>query len=740
MAVAGDVIIKLAADFADFSKGMAESTQRLEQFAAQTVNTSRELEKLFGLVKSGIQALSIEEAARALINYVDGLQKSAAALDTLAQTYGLTTDALQAYQYAALQSGQHTDAITDIFRRFNVALGEAQQGGKAQIDVLNRLGVTILDINGKAKTNTEVFTAFAQALLKLPEGAQRAQAEMVLLGKSGQDANVILEKIANNSLPQLIDAATKAGVVLGEDDVKAMAKFETQAEILGRQIDVLASKLYIPIKRSFVDEAAIEVTRLSNALQALGAYDSVMDKLLLVFGGKGSLTGPNATTDMYSRDIEKLNVELPKLNQQLEDLQKNTAIPAGPREQLISNLQERITAAENQRDYLSAVVANRAMPPVVVEAPKPTPGSNPPVAGSGKEAEDIEAQIRRYQVLADAARKAQDTISAGNAQNIEDLKRQVTVQQQVDDIVGKLAAKHITITDDQHKRLTQAVTDAETQRAAEQKLLDVNVAAVETDKKYGDGKVALTKLHKDLADQLKTNRINQDDYNRATKEGTEAIQQSALAAQRYDDNLGSLAAGFEHAANAYARSNDLFSTGEQAFNALTNSMMEGLQALEGQSTKTFGQILADFANMLAQMALKAAVSQVFQTIFGAVAPGASVGFASVAGINSANLAAGLPAIPGLQHGGPVSAGRPYVVGESGPELFVPSAAGSIVPGGVGGVTHNGDVVVNVGLGTTQGATDPATAMAFGRRMQAAIKDVIQNEKRPGGSLYQRLSA
>ena len=37
-------------------------------------------------------------------------------------------------------------------------------------------------------------------------------------------------------------------------------------------------------------------------------------------------------------------------------------------------------------------------------------------------------------------------------------------------------------------------------------------------------------------------------------------------------------------------------------------------------------------------------------------------------------------IPGLQHGGPVSAGRPYVVGEGGKEeIFVPSTSGSVVP-------------------------------------------------------------
>jgi phage-related minor tail protein len=40
-------------------------------------------------------------------------------------------------------------------------------------------------------------------------------------------------------------------------------------------------------------------------------------------------------------------------------------------------------------------------------------------------------------------------------------------------------------------------------------------------------------------------------------------------------------------------------------------------------------------------------------------------------------------------GGPVSSGTAYVVGEKGPELFVPGRSGSIVPnGGRGGNTIN----------------------------------------------------
>ena len=37
-----------------------------------------------------------------------------------------------------------------------------------------------------------------------------------------------------------------------------------------------------------------------------------------------------------------------------------------------------------------------------------------------------------------------------------------------------------------------------------------------------------------------------------------------------------------------------------------------------------------------------------------------------------------------QHGGPVRAGRPYMVGERGPELFVPSRSGRIEPNGSSG--------------------------------------------------------
>lgn len=60
------------------------------------------------------------------------------------------------------------------------------------------------------------------------------------------------------------------------------------------------------------------------------------------------------------------------------------------------------------------------------------------------------------------------------------------------------------------------------------------------------------------------------------------------------------------------------------------------------------------------------------------------------------LVASLMGSPGRATGGPVSAGRPYVVGERGPELFVPGANGRIeAPAGRGGR----DVRVSISVNT-----------------------------------------
>ena len=750
MAVAGDVIIKLAADFADFAAGMVESTKKLTDFGAQAEKTGATLDSLYKTIKAGIAAFGIEQ----IIAYGDSLVKAGAALDTQAKTLGVTTDALQAYKAAAIDSGQSVDAMTSLLSRFNIAIGQAEQGSKAHLDALNKLGVNILDVNGKLKSQSDILQLVATALLKVPEGAQRAAIEMALFGKSGQDVNVMLETLTKSAS----DLASRyASGILPPATIQQMTDLQRNTEQSQAKIDKFFGTIYAQAKSSLLESIAKDIADITRGLQAASAYEGILDKIAAFYGAVGSAQNPAGTSPLsiWVKDAAQLNTDLAEMQTRLARLQ------AEGQGTQASTLQKQIADKQAQLDKLNQAIKDAQSPVMPTVTVPSNRGSNPPDAASAKagatEAENIEAQIRRYQVLADAAKAAQATIAAGTNQNTDDLKRQVTVQQQIDDIVGKLEAKHIQITADQKARLTAAVTGAESERAAEQKLLDINVQAEALESKRGDGAVAYQKALRDLNREQDTGRVSGVAYAAQMKEITETYKDQQDAATRVGNGLDALGAGFDSAARAYAKANDNFAAGGQVFTGITNAMSQSIDFLAGTSSKGFAQIAQDFATMLAKMALQAALSPVFKALGSAVSAGlgASIpgaGIPGAAGMDAflstggggasggifSSILSGIGSIFGRATGGPIMPGQPYLVGENGPELIVPGGAGQVTPiaGGSGGVTVNLDMR---GQQSTSG-TNPQQAVALGRKIKAAVSDVIQTEKLPGGSLYNRVTA
>ena len=104
---------------------------------------------------------------------------------------------------------------------------------------------------------------------------------------------------------------------------------------------------------------------------------------------------------------------------------------------------------------------------------------------------------------------------------------------------------------------------------------------------------------------------------------------------------------------------------------------------------------------------------------------------------SYGINASLGSIPGLEKifgrasGGPVTGGSPYVVGEKGPELFVPGSSGNIVPNHAMGGTN---VVVNVDASGSSVEGDGGQAEELGGMLAAAVQAEIANQQRPGGLL------
>lgn len=97
--------------------------------------------------------------------------------------------------------------------------------------------------------------------------------------------------------------------------------------------------------------------------------------------------------------------------------------------------------------------------------------------------------------------------------------------------------------------------------------------------------------------------------------------------------------------------------------------------------------------------------------------GGGVGAGLLNGLSS--LVAGLLGAPGRATGGPVTAGRGYLVGERGPELFVPSSGGRIEH-----LSGNGrDVRVAIAI-QTPAPSDPQVLRQSSHQVARAIRSAL----------------
>lgn len=150
--------------------------------------------------------------------------------------------------------------------------------------------------------------------------------------------------------------------------------------------------------------------------------------------------------------------------------------------------------------------------------------------------------------------------------------------------------------------------------------------------------------------------------------------------------------------------------------ATANLMTEGVAGLVAGTT-TAQQVFADFLKNIGDALIKAAQQMIAQYIAIAAAQALANMFSPAAGASGASAGFKMPEIASgfglgpqrmFADGGRPPVGVPSLVGEKGPELFVPSAAGTIIPAGpTAGIR---EAMANGTNGN--GATAPVLNMSF----------------------------
>ena len=167
----------------------------------------------------------------------------------------------------------------------------------------------------------------------------------------------------------------------------------------------------------------------------------------------------------------------------------------------------------------------------------------------------------------------------------------------------------------------------------------------------------------------------------------------------------------QNAEKAKELNNAFKKIGEDIGTGITDALVG---AIEG--TRTLGEAARSIINDLASSLLRLGINMALTGLFGGTKVGNFLGFAN---------------------GGRPPVGRASIVGEKGPELFIPKTSGTIIPnnqiGGAGGGIVN-NINVNVSTEGMQSNANEDRGKELGVALASAIQSELIKQKRPGGLL------
>lgn len=174
-------------------------------------------------------------------------------------------------------------------------------------------------------------------------------------------------------------------------------------------------------------------------------------------------------------------------------------------------------------------------------------------------------------------------------------------------------------------------------------------------------------------ERLQRERDINNEFDRQRSKITER-QEAELEASRSFEN------GWVKAYNDYLESSrNAFQTAGRLFQRVTSGMEDAIINFAKTGKFEFRSFMASILEEILRSQVRGLIAQLF---------GASGGRSG--GLLGGNI------IPGfLAKGGPAIAGRPYIVGEKGPELFVPNNSGTVVPNGEFGMAGAASITYNI---------------------------------------------
>ncbi|MEO5331315.1 MAG: hypothetical protein H7839_04775 [Magnetococcus sp. YQC-5] len=666
MADLGSLVVNLEANIAKFESGMKQA----EQITSKVMG---------GIQSVTANAISIAEkaaigfaAAWSMDKFLSGIvgaQKSAAALYDLSIKSGATVDALSGMGAMAKQSGTDMDSVAMALGKLSRAMLDASQGGAKNEDLFRRFGVAVTDGSLKLRDSGDVMMDLAKKFNMLESGTLKVAYAQEFLGKSGAQMLPFMKKLADAG-EHNVKLTSQQAFEANKLEL-AQAKLEARNGALAKVIStaitptmrdfneaLLSSDSFMTKLTSAVKDLEKDGTLASWAQTGARAIYGMIDALDLVgrgFKQTGKLIGGAAafaTTGDYANTLGAAIADATVI-----------AMAPPPSAALEKIFAKR--AAGGQKGDFEPGTWNPGMPSVSTVG---VPGFQmPKLSEFEKYTQSLEDQaIHATQGKYDMMLLHGQAIA--NRQNSAEGQRAGLPFADMGAVTSRVAT--IKAGDELKMQQEYARGIEKTTQAYLSQNAVVAMSAHEREQyniaRQGELQLADT-IAKAEQNRLQLSLEAIDTLTAATKAGVDA--QLAALQDRYakerDWQTGASLALKNYADDATNQAKNMGTMFTNAFRGMEDALTQMVATGKADFKSLADSIIADLVRI-----------QIRENITGPLAKASSSLFGS-AGQSAWSWASSFF----KADGGPVAGGTPYIVGEEGPEWFVPSSSGVILPNG-----------------------------------------------------------
>lgn len=217
---------------------------------------------------------------------------------TLSTVTGVSTETIQAMNYASELLDVSTDTMTGSITRLLRTMSSAQDGTGEAAEAFAQMGIDITDSNGQLRDNEDVFWEIIDALGEVDNATERDAMAMSLLGRSAQELNPLIEA-GSGAFEELRQEAIDTGYIMSGDTLEAFGELDDNMQRLNNGATAARNAIGGILLPILTDLSSEGVSLLSDFTNALLDTD-------------GDITQLGAVIDeMVPRVLEIINTYLP---------------------------------------------------------------------------------------------------------------------------------------------------------------------------------------------------------------------------------------------------------------------------------------------------------------------------------------------------------------------------------------------------------------------------------------------